>query len=223
MLGEASVLVVGAGGLGSPALLYLAAAGIGQIGVIDDDSVDISNLQRQVLHDTASVGDAKVVSARRRLTELNPEIVIEAHEARLGVDNALGLIGEYDVVIDGSDNFSTRYLIGDVCEILGRPWVFGSIHRFEGQVATFNFDGSPNYRDLFPEAPPAELAPNCAEAGVMGALAGMVGAMAALEAVRALTGWGQPLTGRLAILDMLDRRWREVGVAKEPTCPICSA
>ena len=147
LLGKASVLVVGAGGLGSPALLYLAAAGIGKIGVIDDDLVDISNLQRQVLHDTASVGDTKVVSARRRLTELNPEIVVEAYEARLGVDNALGLIGEYDVVIDGSDNFSTRYLIGDACEILGKPWVFGSIHRFEGQVATFNLDGSPNYRD----------------------------------------------------------------------------
>ena len=219
LLGEASVLVVGAGGLGSPALLYLAAAGIGQIGVIDDDSVDISNLQRQVLHDTASVGDAKVVSARRRLTELNPEIVVEAHEARLGVDNALGLIGEYDVVIDGSDNFSTRYLIGDACEILGRPWVFGSIHRFEGQVATFNFDGSPNYRDLFPEAPPAELAPNCAEAGVLGVLPGIVGSIQATEAIKIILGIGELLSGRLLVIDALGMRMRSLSYSHDPSRP----
>ena len=219
LLGEASVLVVGAGGLGSPALLYLAAAGIGQIGVIDDDSVDISNLQRQVLHDTASVGDAKVVSARRRLTELNPEIVVEAHEARLGVDNALGLIGEYDVVIDGSDNFSTRYLIGDACEILGKPWVFGSIHRFEGQVATFNFDGGPNYRDLFPEAPPAELAPNCAEAGVLGVLPGIVGSIQATEAIKIVLGIGEPLIGRLLVIDALGMRMRSLSYSHDPSRP----
>ena len=219
LLGEASVLVVGAGGLGSPALLYLAAAGIGQIGVIDDDSVDISNLQRQVLHDTASVGDAKVVSARRRLTELNPEIVVEAHEARLGVGNALGLIGEYDVVIDGSDNFSTRYLIGDACEILGRPWVFGSIHRFEGQVATFNFDGGPNYRDLFPEAPPAELAPNCAEAGVLGVLPGIVGSIQATEAIKIVLGIGEPLIGRLLVIDALGMRMRSLSYSHDPSRP----
>ena len=219
LLGEASVLVVGAGGLGSPALLYLAAAGIGQIGVIDDDSVDISNLQRQVLHDTASVGDAKVVSARRRLTELNPEIVVEAHEARLGVDNALGLIGEYDVVIDGSDNFSTRYLIGDACEILGRPWVFGSIHRFEGQVATFNFDGGPNYRDLFPEAPPAELAPNCAEAGVLGVLPGIVGSIQATEAIKIILGIGELLSGRLLVIDALGMRMRSLSYSHDPSRP----
>ena len=219
LLGEASVLVVGAGGLGSPALLYLAAAGIGQIGVIDDDSVDISNLQRQVLHDTASVGDAKVVSARRRLTELNPEIVVEAHEARLGVDNALGLIGEYDVVIDGSDNFSTRYLIGDACEILGKPWVFGSIHRFEGQVATFNFDGGPNYRDLFPEAPPAELAPNCAEAGVLGVLPGIVGSIQATEAIKIILGIGELLSGRLLVIDALGMRMRSLSYSHDPSRP----
>ena len=219
LLGEASVLVVGAGGLGSPALLYLAAAGIGQIGVIDDDSVDISNLQRQVLHDTASVGDAKVVSARRRLTELNPEIVVEAHEARLGVDNALGLISDYDVVIDGSDNFSTRYLIGDACEILGKPWVFGSIHRFEGQVATFNFDGSPNYRDLFPEAPPAELAPNCAEAGVLGVLPGIVGSIQATEAIKIILGIGELLSGRLLVIDALGMRMRSLSYSHDPSRP----
>ena len=219
LLGEASVLVVGAGGLGSPALLYLAAAGIGQIGVIDDDSVDISNLQRQVLHDTASVGDAKVVSARRRLTELNPEIVVEAHEARLGVDNALGLIGEYDVVIDGSDNFSTRYLIGDACEILGKPWGFGSIYRFEGQVATFNLDGRPNYRDLFPEAPPAELAPNCAEAGVLGVLPGIVGSIQATEAIKIILGIGELLSGRLLVIDALGMRMRSLSYSHDPSRP----
>lgn len=219
LLGKASVLVVGAGGLGSPALLYLAAAGIGKIGVIDDDLVDISNLQRQVLHDTASVGDAKVVSARRRLTELNPEIVVEAYEARLGVDNALGLIGEYDVVIDGSDNFSTRYLIGDACEILGKPWVFGSIHRFEGQVATFNLDGSPNYRDLFPEAPPAELAPNCAEAGVLGVLPGIVGSIQATEAIKIVLGVGEPLSGRLLVIDTLGMGMRSLSYSHDPSRP----
>ena len=219
LLGEASVLVVGAGGLGSPALLYLAAAGIGKIGVIDDDFVDISNLQRQVLHDTASVGDAKVVSARRRLTELNPEIVVEAHNARLGVDNALELIGEYDVVIDGSDNFSTRYLIGDACEILGKPWVFGSIHRFEGQVATFNLDGSPNYRDLFPEAPPAELAPNCAEAGVLGVLPGIVGSIQATAAIKLILGIGELLSGRLLVIDALGMRMRSLSYSHDPSRP----
>ena len=160
MLNGASVLVVGAGGLGSPALLYLAAAGVGRIGVIDDDSVDITNLQRQVLHGTADLGEPKVASAERRLADLNPEIEVESRELRLDVDNALSIIDGYDLVIDGSDNFSTRYLISDACEILGKPWVFGSIHRFEGQIATFNLDGGPNYRDLFPEAPLAELAPN---------------------------------------------------------------
>lgn len=147
MLNEASVLVVGAGGLGSPALLYLAAAGVGRIGVIDDDSVDITNLQRQVLHGTAALGEPKVASAERRLADLNPEIEVEPHELRLDVDNALSIIDGYDLVIDGSDNFPTRYLISDACEILGKPWIFGSIHRFEGQIATFNLDGGPNYCD----------------------------------------------------------------------------
>ena len=153
LLSEASVLVVGAGGLGSPALLYLAAAGVGRIGVIDDDSVDITNLQRQVIHGTAELGEPKVASAERRLADLNPEVEVESLGFRLEVDNALDVIGGYDLVIDGSDNFSTRYLVGDACEILGKPWVFGSIHRFEGQVSTFNLDGGPNYRDLFPKAP----------------------------------------------------------------------
>jgi len=216
LLNEASILVVGAGGLGSPALLYLAAAGIGKIGIIDDDSVDLSNLQRQVLHGTSSIGEAKVVSAERRLSDLNPEVTIEAYEARLGVDNALDLIDSFDLVIDGSDNFSTRYLISDACEILGKPWVFGSIHRFEGQVTTFNLDGGPNYRDLFPKTPPTELAPNCAEAGVLGVLPGIVGSIQATEAIKIILGVGEPLSGRLLVIDTLGMGMRSRAYAHDP-------
>jgi len=217
LLNEASILVVGAGGLGSPALLYLAAAGIGRIGIIDDDSVDLSNLQRQVLHGTSAVGEAKVVSAERRLSDLNPEVTIEAYEARLGVDNALDLIGDFDLVIDGSDNFSTRYLISDACEILGKPWVFGSIHRFEGQVTTFNLGGGPNYRDLFPKTPPTELAPNCAEAGVLGVLPGIVGSIQATEAIKIILGVGEPLSGRLLVIDTLGMRMRSLSYSHDPS------
>ena len=217
LLSEASILVVGAGGLGSPALLYLAAAGIGRIGVIDDDSVDLSNLQRQILHGTAAIGEAKVTSAERRLGDLNPEVAVEAHETRLVVGNALEVIGGYDLVIDGSDNFSTRYLIGDACEILGKPWVFGSIHRFEGQVTTFNLDGGPNYRDLFPEAPPAELAPNCAEAGVLGVLPGIIGSIQATEAIKIILGVGEPLSGRLLVIDALGMGMRSLSFSHDPS------
>ena len=217
MLNGASVLVVGAGGLGSPALLYLAAAGVGRIGVIDDDSVDITNLQRQVLHGTAALGEAKVTSAERRLADLNPEIEVESHKLRLDVDNALSIIDGYDLVIDGSDNFSTRYLISDACEILGKPWVFGSIHRFEGQIATFNLDGGPNYRDLFPVAPPAELAPNCAEAGVLGVLPGIVGSIQATEAIKVILGVGEPLSGRLLVIDTLSMGMRSLSFSHDPT------
>jgi molybdopterin/thiamine biosynthesis adenylyltransferase/rhodanese-related sulfurtransferase len=215
LLNEASILVVGAGGLGSPALLYLAAAGIGRIGIIDDDSVDLSNLQRQVLHGTSAVGEAKVISAERRLNDLNPEVTIEAYEARLGVVNALDLIDGFDLVIDCSDNFSTRYLISDVCEILGKPWVFGSIHRFEGQVTTFNLDGGPNYRDLFPKTPPPGLAPNCAEAGVLGVLPGIVGSIQATEAIKIILGVGEPLSGRLLVIDALGMRMRSLSYSHD--------
>ena len=217
LLNEASILVVGAGGLGSPALLYLAAAGIGRIGVIDDDSVNLSNLQRQVLHGTAAIGEAKVASAERRLGDLNPEVTVEAHETRLVADNALEVISRYDLVIDGSDNFSTRYLISDACEILGKPWVFGSIHRFEGQVSTFNLDGGPNYRDLFPEAPPAELAPNCAEAGVLGVLPGIVGSIQATEAIKVILKVGEPLSGRLLVIDTLSMGVRSLSYSHDPS------
>ena len=217
LLSEASILVVGAGGLGSPALLYLAAAGIGRIGVIDDDSVDLSNLQRQVLHGTAAIGEAKVASAERRLGDLNPDVTVEAHETRLVTGNALEVIGGYDLVIDGSDNFPTRYLISDACEILGKPWVFGSIHRFEGQVTTFNLDGGPNYRDLFPEAPPAELAPNCAEAGVLGVLPGIVGSIQATEAIKVILRVGEPLSGRLLVIDTLGMGIRSLSYSHDPS------
>ena len=217
LLSEASILVVGAGGLGSPALLYLAAAGIGRIGVIDDDSVDLSNLQRQVLHGTAAIGEAKVASAERRLGDLNPDVAVEAHETRLVTGNALEVIGRYDLVIDGSDNFPTRYLISDACEILGKPWVFGSIHRFEGQVTTFNLEGGPNYRDLFPEAPPAELAPNCAEAGVLGVLPGIVGSIQATEAIKVILRVGEPLNGRLLVIDTLGMGMRSLSYSHDPS------
>jgi len=205
---NASVMVIGAGGLGSPALLYLAAAGIGRIGIIDDDRVDITNLQRQVIHATASVGSLKVESAAIRIKQLNPEVEVVEHEVRLNVENALELLAGYDVIIDGTDNFPTRYTVSDACEILGTPWVFGSIHRFEGQVSVFNHEGGPNYRDLFPSAPPPELAPNCAEAGVLGVLPGIVGSIQAAEAIKLILGIGEPLSGQLLVIDAKTMKMR---------------
>ena len=213
-LQEAAVLVIGAGGLGSPALLYLAAAGIGRIGLIDDDTVDVTNLQRQILHSTSEVGESKAASAERRISDLNPEVTVEAIEGRLDATNALEIICRYDIIIDGTDNFETRYLIGDACEILGKPWVFGSIHRFEGQVATFNLEGGPNYRDLFPEPPEEGLAPNCAEAGVLGVLPGIVGSIQATEAIKAILGIGDSLNGKLLVIDALSMGFRTLGFSK---------
>ncbi len=209
-LRDSSVMVIGAGGLGSPALLYLAAAGVGRIGIIDDDRVDITNLQRQVIHSNAAVGSLKVESAAARLRELNPEVEVVEHNVRLSVANALDLLRGYDVVLDGTDNFPTRYTVSDACEILGTPWVFGSIHRFEGQVSVFNLDGGPNYRDLFPTAPPPELAPNCAEAGVLGVLPGIVGSIQAAEALKLILGVGEPLTGQLLAIDAKTMRMRSL-------------
>ena len=214
-LQEASALVIGAGGLGSPALLYLAAAGIGRIGLIDDDTVDLTNLQRQVLHSTSEVGESKAASAERRLTDLNPEVSVEAIEGRLDATNALAIIQRFDIVIDGTDNFDTRYLIGDACEILDKPWVFGSIHRFEGQVATFNLDGGPNYRDLFPNPPEEGLAPNCEEAGVLGVLPGIVGSIQATEAIKVILGIGEPLNGKLLVIDALGMGFRTLEFSKD--------
>jgi len=205
---NSSVLVVGAGGLGSPALLYLAAAGVGKIGIIDHDVVSVSNLQRQIIHDSKTVGENKSRSAGDRISMLNPEVELKVIDQKLTIENALGIIQEFDVVIDGTDNFESRYLIGDSCEILGKPWVFGSIHRFEGQVSTFNLNGGPNYRDLFPRPPPPELAPNCEQAGVLGVLPGIVGTMQATEAIKIILGIGSNLRGKLLAIDALSMEMR---------------
>ena len=198
---SASVLVVGAGGLGSPVLMYLAAAGIGQIGIIDDDKVELTNLQRQIIHSTSSIGELKTESAKRRINQINPEIIVEIFDTRLTIENAEEIINRYDVIVDGTDNFATRYTISDCCEILGKPWVFGSIHRFEGQVSVFNLNGSPNYRDLFPKAPPPELAPNCAEAGVLGVLPGIIGSFQANEVLKIILEIDGILDSELLLID----------------------
>ena len=198
---SASVLVVGAGGLGSPVLMYLAAAGIGKIGIIDDDKVDMTNLQRQIIHSTSSIGELKTESAKRRIKQINPEIIVDIFGTRLTIENAKEIIDGYDIIADGTDNFATRYTISDCCEILGKPWVFGSIHRFEGQVSVFNLNGSPNYRDLFPKAPPPELAPNCAEAGVLGVLPGIIGSFQANEVLKIVLEMDGILDSELLLID----------------------
>ena len=198
---SASVLVVGAGGLGSPVLMYLAAAGIGKIGIIDDDKVDMTNLQRQIIHSTSSIGELKTESAKRRIKQINPEIIVDIFDIRLTIENAKEIIDGYDIIVDGTDNFATRYTISDCCEILGKPWVFGSIHRFEGQVSVFNLNGSPNYRDLFPKAPPPELAPNCAEAGVLGVLPGIIGSFQANEVLKIVLEMDGILDSELLLID----------------------
>jgi len=210
MINSSSVLVVGAGGLGSPVLMYLAAAGVGRIGIIDNDSVDITNLQRQILHSTSSIGELKVDSAKKRINQINPEITVDTFNLRLDIENAERIISNYDIIVDGTDNFATRYTISDCCEILGKPWVFGSIHRFEGQVSVFNLRGSPNYRDLFPKSPPPELAPNCAQAGVLGVLPGIVGSFQANEVLKIILEIGDTLDGKLLLIDALSMNIRSV-------------
>lgn len=219
---RAKVLLIGAGGLGSPAALYLAAAGVGRLGIIDDDVVEESNLQRQILHATDRVGMAKTESAARAIQGLNPDVVVDQHRLRLTRDNALDLFGRYDLVVDGSDNFGTRYLVNDACVLLQKPNVHGSIFRFDGQATTFvPGGGRPCYRCLFPEPPPPELAPSCQEAGVLGVLPGMIGLVQAVEAVKLLLGRGEPLVGRLLLYDALEQRFREVKYARDPQCPAC--
>ena len=221
-LKASSALVVGAGGLGSPAALYLAAAGVGRIGLVDFDVVDESNLQRQVLHDTAWVGRPKLESARARLAALNPHVLIEGHPAAFTRENALELVARYDVVLDGTDNFETRYLANDACWLLGKPNVYGSIFRFEGQASVFWRDRGPCYRCLFPEPPPPGLVPSCAEGGVLGVLPAVVGSLQATEALKILLGIGEPLFGRLLLYDALAMRFEEVEVPRHPSCPLCS-
>lgn len=211
-----AVLCVGAGGLGSPALLYLAAAGVGRIGIIDPDRVDLSNLQRQVLFTAADVGRNKAVAAREHLLALNPGLQIDVYEAALTSANAMDVLRPYDLVIDGTDNFPTRYLINDACVLSGKPYVYGSIYRFEGQVSVFNWKGGPTYRDLFPIPPPPDLVPHCGEGGVLGVLPGVVGGLQANEALKLLLGAGDPLAGRLLLYDALTMSFQTVQLAVNP-------
>lgn len=218
---DAKVLSIGAGGLGSPALLYLAAAGVGTIGIIDSDRVDASNLQRQVIHDTERIGELKTESARQTLTKLNPDVNVVMHNVRMDESNVRDLISGYDVIVDGSDNFDTRYVLNDAAVELRKPVVHGSIFRFEGMVSTFvPFEG-PCYRCLYPEAPPPELAPNCSEAGVLGVLPGIVGCLQANDALKLIIGYGDPLVGRLLVFDAQSTVFSEVKVRRDPRCPAC--
>jgi sulfur-carrier protein adenylyltransferase/sulfurtransferase len=220
-LRAARVLLIGAGGLGSPSALYLAAAGVGTIGLVDFDTVDVTNLQRQILHGTASIGRSKLESARERLHDLNPGVTIVPHSLRLDSSNALGVLSGYDVVVDGSDNFPTRYLANDACVLLGRPYVYGSIFRFDGQASVFAVPEFPCYRCLYPEPPPPGLVPTCAEGGVLGVLPGVIGSIQALEAIKLILGAGESLAGRLLLFDALRLRFRELRLRKDPECPVC--
>src|SRR5881394_1324903 len=221
-LKAARVLCIGAGGLGSPAALYLAAAGVGSIGIVDFDDVDLSNLQRQILHGTKDVGRGKLESARDRLRDINPEIDIELHQCRFSSENASEIVSKYDVVVDGSDNFATRYLSNDVCVFAQKPNVYGSVFRFEGQTTVFAPHlGGPCYRCLFPEPPPPESVPNCAQAGVLGVLPGIIGMLQAIEAIKLIVGIGEPMVGRLLHFDALKVHFRELKLRRDPHCPVC--
>jgi molybdopterin/thiamine biosynthesis adenylyltransferase/rhodanese-related sulfurtransferase len=215
------VLIVGAGGLGSPAALYLAAAGVGRLGLVDFDAVDETNLQRQILYSTADVGRPKLQAASSRLRGLNPDVEVICHDAPFGATNALALVSAYDVVIDGTDNFPTRYLVNDACVLTGTPNVYGSVFRFEGQVSVFATPNGPCYRCLHPEPPPAGLIPNCAEAGVLGVLPGLIGTVQATEAIKLLLGIGDGLIGRLLLYDALRLRFREIVLPRDAACPVC--
>jgi molybdopterin/thiamine biosynthesis adenylyltransferase/rhodanese-related sulfurtransferase len=219
---DAKVLLLGAGGLGSPAALYLAAAGVGTIGIIDMDVVDESNLQRQILHNVDRVGDRKVDSAKKTLTALNPDVNVVAHDTRLGADNVVELLSQYDIVVDGADNFPSRYLLNDASLKTGTPVVHGSIFRFEGQATVFTPYDGPCYRCFIPEPPPAELAPSCAEAGVLGVLPGIIGSIQAMEAIKYVLGLGDSLSGRLLVYDALEEEFRNYKIRRDPECPACS-
>ncbi len=218
-LKAASVLCIGTGGLGSPLLLYLAAAGIGRIGIVDFDVVDTSNLQRQVIHGTSWVGKPKIESAKNRIHEINPHCQVDLYETRLSSENALDIIRPYDIVVDGTDNFPTRYLVNDACVLLDKPNVYGSIFRFEGQATVFNYEGGPNYRDLYPEPPPG-MVPSCAEGGVLGILPGMIGIIQATETVKIILGNGTTLSGRLVLYNALDMKFRELKLRPNPIRPV---
>lgn len=220
-LKQAKVLCIGAGGLGSPLTLYLGAAGVGKLGLVDFDVVDYTNLQRQVIHGTSDVGRTKLDSARDTLLEINPNVEIETFETRLSSDNALDIFREYDIIADGTDNFPTRYLVNDACVLLGKPNVYASIFRFEGQASIFHAQQGPCYRCLYPEPPPPGLVPSCAEGGVLGVLPGIMGCIQAMEAIKLILGCGEPLIGRLLLFDALGMKFRELKLRKNPDCPIC--
>ncbi len=220
-LKAARVLCIGTGGLGAPLSLYLAAAGVGTIGLADFDVVDVSNLQRQIIHFTSDVGRPKIASAAAKLTAINPEVKVVCHEHAVDSTNALKLFAEYDVIVDGTDNFPTRYLVNDACVLLGKPNVYGSIFRFDGQATVFFPPEGPCYRCLYPEPPPPGLVPNCAEGGVLGILPGLIGVVQATETVKLILGTGKPLIGRLLLYDALEMSFREMRVRKNPSCPIC--
>jgi adenylyltransferase/sulfurtransferase len=220
-LKAARILLIGAGGLGSPAALYLAAAGVGTLGIVDFDVVDVTNLQRQVLHGTSAVGRPKLESAGSRIRDINPHVHVEPYETRLTSENALEIMRDYDVIVDGTDNFATRYLTNDACVILGKPNVYGSIFRFEGQASVFALPNGPCYRCLFPDPPPPGMVPSCAEGGVLGVLPGIVGTIQATEALKLVLGVGETLSGRLLLIDALTMRFRTVRVQRDPTCPAC--
>jgi sulfur-carrier protein adenylyltransferase/sulfurtransferase len=220
-LKNARVLCVGAGGLGSPALLYLAAAGVGTLGIADFDVVDESNLQRQVIHGQSDVGRPKAESARDSIQEINPYVNVVLHEERLDSDNAMEIFAQYDLIVDGTDNFATRYLVNDACVLLGKPYVWGSIYRFDGQASVFWAEYGPCYRCLYPEPPPPGMVPSCAEGGVLGVLCASIGSIQVNEAIKLITGIGEPLAGRLMIYDALEMSYRTVRVRKDPECAVC--
>jgi molybdopterin/thiamine biosynthesis adenylyltransferase/rhodanese-related sulfurtransferase len=220
-LKNARVLCVGAGGLGSPALMYLAAAGVGTLGIIDFDVVDESNLQRQIIHGQSDIGRPKAVSAKETIEEINPLVNVVLHEERLDSDNAMRIFEPYDLIVDGTDNFATRYLVNDACVLLRKPYVWGSIFRFDGQASVFWAEHGPCYRCLYPEPPPPGMVPSCAEGGVLGVLCATIGSVQVNEAIKLITGIGEPLSGRLMIYDALDMTFRSVRVRKDPECPVC--
>ncbi len=221
-LRNARVLCVGAGGLGSPTLMYLAAAGVGTLGIVEFDVVDESNLQRQIIHGQSDVGRSKAESARDSVKEINPYVNVILHEERLDSSNVMQLFAQYDLIVDGTDNFATRYLVNDACVLLGKPYVWGSIYRFDGQASVFWAEHGPCYRCLYPEPPPPGMVPSCAEGGVLGVLCGTIGSIQVTEAIKLLTGIGDPLLGRLLVYDALEMSFREVRIRKDPNCAVCS-
>ena len=219
---NAKVLCVGAGGLGSPALMYLAAAGVGTLGIVEFDTVDESNLQRQIIHGQSDIGKSKAQSAKEKIAEINPFVKVITHEIRLDVDNVMDIFSQYDIIVDGTDNFATRYLVNDACVLLKKPYVWGSIYRFDGQASVFWAEYGPCYRCLYPEPPPPGMVPSCAEGGVLGVLCASIGSIQTTEAIKVITGIGDPLVGSLMIYDALDMSYRKIKVRKDPNCPLCS-